>query len=70
MSILIRPCKVLCAPHCQISDLLEVQKCNMYNLPENYQLKYYFYHCLSWPHCSWVAETHDGHVAGYILAKM
>lgn len=42
----------------------------MENLPENYQLKYYFYHLLSWPACSWVAEGPNGKIVGYVLAKM
>ena len=25
------------------------QHCNLSCLPENYQMKYYFYHILSWP---------------------
>lgn len=53
-----------------MEDLLGVQNCNVYNLPENYQLKYYFYHALSWPHCSWVAETDDGKIVGYVLCKV
>ena len=32
-----------------VEDLLEMQACNLECLPENYQLKYYFYHILSWP---------------------
>jgi peptide alpha-N-acetyltransferase len=32
-----------------VQDLLEVQNCNLFCLPENYQLKYYLYHVLSWP---------------------
>ena len=33
----------------QPDDLLNVQHCNLLCLPENYQMKYYFYHGLSWP---------------------
>ena len=39
-------------------------------LPENYQMKYYFYHLLSWPQLLWVAEDFDGRIVGYVLAKM
>jgi peptide alpha-N-acetyltransferase len=39
-------------------------------LPENYQLKYYFYHGLSWPQLSYVGEDDDGKIVGYVLAKM
>merc|ERR1712070_753564 len=37
---------------------------------ENYQLKYYFYHALSWPQLPHVAEECDGKIVGYVLAKM
>ncbi|CAI2174337.1 19042_t:CDS:10 [Funneliformis geosporum] len=51
-------------------DLLAMQNCNIMNLPENYQMKYYFYHALSWPQLSFVAEDHKGRIVGYVLAKM
>lgn len=35
-----------------------------------YQMKYYFYHLLSWPQLLWVAEDFDGTIVGYCLAKM
>lgn len=32
-----------------------MQHCNLLCLPENYQMKYYFYHGLSWPQVgSWI----------------
>ena len=34
------------------------------------QMKYYFYHLLSWPQLLWVAEDFDGRIVGYVLAKM
>ena len=40
------------------------------SLPENYQLKYYIYHALSWPQLQYVAEDSDGSIVGYVLAKM
>ncbi|OJT09036.1 N-terminal acetyltransferase A complex catalytic subunit ard1 [Trametes pubescens] len=46
-----------------------MQACNLQNLPENYTLKYYLYHALTWPQLSYVAEE-DGKIVGYILAKM
>lgn len=51
-------------------DLMNMQHCNLLNLPENYQMKYYFYHGLSWPQLSYVAEDERGEVVGYVLAKM
>ena len=46
-----------------------MQECNLLCLPENYQMKYYFYHMLSWPQLLYVAEC-GGKVVGYVLAKM
>lgn len=39
----------------QPEDLMNMQHCNLLCLPENYQMKYYFYHGLSWPQ---VRERH------------
>lgn len=47
-----------------------MRDCNLDCLPENYQMKYYFYHGLSWPQLSYVAETDSGEIVGYVLAKM
>ncbi|XP_019522077.1 PREDICTED: N-alpha-acetyltransferase 11 [Hipposideros armiger] len=51
-------------------DLMNIQYCNLLCLPENYQMKYYFYHGLSWPQLSYIAEDDDGKIVGYVLAKM
>ncbi|KAL3852302.1 hypothetical protein ACJMK2_015961 [Sinanodonta woodiana] len=51
-------------------DLMNMQHCNLLCLPENYQMKYYFYHGLSWPQLSYVAEDESGKIVGYVLAKM
>ncbi|KAM5271770.1 N-alpha-acetyltransferase 11 [Ctenodactylus gundi] len=51
-------------------DLVNMQHCNLLCLPENYQMKYYFYHVLSWPQLSYIAEDEDGKIVGYVLAKM
>jgi len=51
-------------------DLMGMQACNLNNLPENYTMRYYLYHILSWPQLSYVAEDHKGRIVGYILAKM
>lgn len=54
-----------------IQDILEVQRCNTDCLPENYHLKYYIYHLVSWPYCSFVAESESGQTfVGYILGKI
>ena len=52
-----------------VDDLFQMQHCNLSCLPENYQMKYYFYHALSWPQLLYVAETR-GKIVGYVLAKM
>lgn len=53
-----------------VDDLPGMQNCNLHNLPENYQMKYYLYHALSWPQLSQVAEDDNGRIVGYVLAKM
>ena len=53
----------------QPSDLLQIQQCNLMCLPENYNLKYYYYHILSWPQCIYVADD-NGRIVGYVLSKM
>lgn len=56
--------------------LPSVQTCNITNLPENYFLKYYLYHALTWPQLSFVAIVRGSKpqkypkVVGYVLAKM
>uniref|UniRef100_A0A8C6QXQ0 N-terminal amino-acid N(alpha)-acetyltransferase NatA n=1 Tax=Nannospalax galili TaxID=1026970 RepID=A0A8C6QXQ0_NANGA len=52
------------------ADLMNMQHCNFLCLSENYQMKYYFYHGLSWPQLSYLAEDEDGKIVGYVLAKM
>ena len=36
-------------------DIWKLQACNLMNLPENYQMKYYYYHILSWPDLLYLA---------------
>lgn len=61
------------------ADIPHVQHANITNLPENYFMKYYLYHALSWPQLSFVAvdvsrpqKTPYDHprIVGYVLAKM
>jgi ribosomal protein S18 acetylase RimI-like enzyme len=61
------------------SDIPHVQQTNITNLPENYFLKYYLYHALSWPQLSYVAvdlsqppkhADEPPKIVGYVLAKM
>jgi N-alpha-acetyltransferase 10/11 len=64
------------------SDIPAIQHANLENLPENYFLKYYLYHALSWPQLSYVAVdasrpsrsqygAYDHpKIVGYVLAKM
>ncbi len=54
-----------------MDDLLPIQATNLTCLPENYAMKYYFYHQLSWPGLNHVAiDTSTGRIVGYVLAKM
>ncbi|KAF8351575.1 acyl-CoA N-acyltransferase [Amanita rubescens] len=54
----------------RVDDVIGMQACNLQNLPENYTMKYYLYHAMTWPSLSYVAEDHNGRIVGYILAKM
>eukprot|EP01100_Stratorugosa_tubuloviscum_P012632 TRINITY_DN603_c1_g1_i1.p1 TRINITY_DN603_c1_g1~~TRINITY_DN603_c1_g1_i1.p1 ORF type:complete len:167 (-),score=71.69 TRINITY_DN603_c1_g1_i1:146-646(-) len=53
-----------------ISDLHAMQNANLSCLPENYQMKYYFYHLLTWPQLSFIAIDQNNNLVGYVLAKM
>lgn len=53
-----------------VNDMLNVQDANLLCLPENYPMKFYFYHMTSWPQLTYVAETDDGKLVGYVLVKM
>uniref|UniRef100_A0A7S2RN65 N-acetyltransferase domain-containing protein n=1 Tax=Mucochytrium quahogii TaxID=96639 RepID=A0A7S2RN65_9STRA len=53
-----------------VDDLVSMQTTNLFCLPENYQMKYYFYHILSWPQLLYVAEDYGGKIVGYVLAKI
>ena len=54
----------------ELDDVIGIQAANLHCLPENYQMKYYLYHILSWPQLLYVAEDYDGKIVGYVLAKM
>ena len=64
--------------NCNLHNLPEVSsspvRSPVYRSPsisrQNYNMKYYFYHGLTWPQVSFVAEDHKGRIVGYILAKM
>ncbi|KAJ7466456.1 acyl-CoA N-acyltransferase [Mycena latifolia] len=51
-------------------DLLAMQAANLQNLPENYSLKLWIYHLITWPQISFVAEDAKGRIVGYVLAKI
>mmetsp|Transcript_27232 Transcript_27232/g.62502 ORF Transcript_27232/g.62502 Transcript_27232/m.62502 type:complete len:136 (-) Transcript_27232:930-1337(-) len=53
-----------------VHDLPAMQQTNLWCLPENYQMKYYFYHMLTWPQLLWVAEDAKAKIVGYVLAKL
>mmetsp|Transcript_82532 Transcript_82532/g.220591 ORF Transcript_82532/g.220591 Transcript_82532/m.220591 type:complete len:183 (-) Transcript_82532:41-589(-) len=54
---------------CRVDDLVNMQACNLQCLAENYDMRYYMYHVLSWPQLLHVAES-AGKIVGYVLAKM
>ncbi|KAF7296981.1 N-acetyltransferase domain-containing protein [Mycena indigotica] len=51
-------------------DLLAIQAANLQNLPENYSMKFWIYHAMTWPQISFVAEDQKGRIVGYVLAKI
>jgi ribosomal protein S18 acetylase RimI-like enzyme len=54
-----------------VQDLLQMQQCNLFNLPENYNMRYWMYHLMTWTHLPHVAvDEHTGKIVGYVLAKM
>mmetsp|Transcript_22752 Transcript_22752/g.49853 ORF Transcript_22752/g.49853 Transcript_22752/m.49853 type:complete len:219 (-) Transcript_22752:233-889(-) len=61
---------MVCIRQATVDDLLAMQNANLWCLPENYQMKYYFYHVLSWPQLLYVAEDFNKDIVGYVLAKM
>eukprot|EP00854_Cymbomonas_tetramitiformis_P010293 gene10293-12175_t len=61
---------MVCIRQATVDDLIAMQTANLWCLPENYQMKYYFYHILSWPQLLYVAEDYNKQIVGYVLAKM
>lgn len=61
---------MVCIRQATVDDLFAMQAANLWCLPENYQMKYYLYHFLSWPQLLYVAEDAAGAIVGYVLAKM
>ncbi|TMS37715.1 hypothetical protein L596_004595 [Steinernema carpocapsae] len=70
ISLIFSACAMVEIRQATVEDLINTQHCNLLCLPENYQMKYYFYHALSWPQLTYVAEDHKGNIVGYVLAKM
>ncbi|KAJ7574129.1 hypothetical protein C8J56DRAFT_753266, partial [Mycena floridula] len=54
----------------QVEDLMGMQSANLHNLPENYMMKFWIYHAITWPQVSFVAEDHKGRIVRYVLAKI
>lgn len=50
--------------------MISIQTQNLLSLPENYYMNFYYYHLLTWPDLSWVAENEEGDIVGYVLGKM
>lgn len=47
-----------------------MQASNLQNLPENYSMRFWVYHLMSWPQLSFVAEDHKGRIVGYVLSRI
>ena len=60
----------VCIRRARYEDIQSMQECNVWCLPENYQLKYWMYHLLAWPLLQYVADDGTGKIVGYVLAKM
>ncbi|KAJ6228170.1 n-terminal acetyltransferase [Anaeramoeba flamelloides] len=54
----------------RLEDIVAVQNANLQSLPENYQMRYYLYHFLTWPELTHVAENFEGKIVGYVLGKL
>ena len=61
---------MVCIRQATPQDVVQIQNSNLWCLPENYMLKYFNYHLLSWSQLTHVAENHKGEIVGYVLAKM
>lgn len=53
-----------------MSDMYEMQNCNLRCLPENYNLRYFYFHYLSWPQLLYVQKDYNEKTVGYVLSKM
>ncbi|CCW61907.1 unnamed protein product [Phytomonas sp. EM1] len=53
-----------------MEDVYEMQQCNLICLPENYNLRYYYYHILSWPQLLYVQQDYNRNTVGYVLGKI
>ncbi|KAE9403424.1 acyl-CoA N-acyltransferase [Gymnopus androsaceus JB14] len=51
-------------------DVAGMQQANLVNLPENYHIRLWIYHIITWPQLSFVAEDSKGRIIGYVLAKI
>ena len=51
-------------------DLISIQTQNLLSLPENYTMKYYYYHIVSCPELSYVAVNEQNKIVGYVLGKV
>jgi len=53
-----------------MEDMYEMQHCNLRCLPENYNLRYFCYHILSWPQLLYVQQDYHRNTVGYVMGKM
>ncbi|KAL7713466.1 acetyltransferase complex ard1 subunit [Entamoeba marina] len=51
------------------ADIVRLESSQLTSI-EEYQIKFYYYHFLSWPYLSYLAELPNGNIIGYVLLKM
>lgn len=53
-----------------MEDMYDMQNCNLRCLPENYNMRLYHYHILSWPQLLYVQQDYNHKTVGYVLGKI
>lgn len=53
-----------------IDDIIQMQNANLHNLPENYNMWYWFYHYMRSPQTAHVSVDSSGKVLGYVIGML
>jgi ribosomal protein S18 acetylase RimI-like enzyme len=51
-------------------DIPAISQCNIDNLPENYGYHYYASHLARWPELSYIVESNEKEMIGYVLGRV